>query len=224
MANTQEYQKIINHIVTCIDEGKLFEGSKLPSERELTDELGVSRNSTREAISLLRGMGLVESRVGSGNYIVNKTDGSIKSMVNIMLKLGSITTKELIDYRRFISRAVGTELIENGMNPEDEKKLEKIVEAMKGVSDEEFCKLDREFHLTLLNSTRNTLFMTVMEPIGELYLDIIVHVIMASTPTDRANRVVMHANILKSIQNKDFRACTQAMKVHYDFVESKFNL
>lgn len=115
----QDYNKIINFIIEEIDNGKLIEGSRLPSERELTEMLETSRNSTREAISILRGMGLVESR--------------------------------------FISRAVGTELAENGISQEYEEQLERITESMRDASDEEFCRLDREFHLTLINATENIL-------------------------------------------------------------------
>lgn len=219
----QDYNKIINFIIEEIDNGKLIEGSRLPSERELTEMLETSRNSTREAISILRGMGLVESRLGSGNYIVNNSEKTVKYMVDVMLKMGSITTKEIIDYRRFISRAVGTELAENGISQEYEEQLERIIESMRDASDEEFCRWDREFHLTLINATENKLFMTVMEPIGELYLDIIVDVIMTSTDIDRKTRVPMHENILRSIQSKDIEACIRSMQAHYDYVESKFD-
>ena len=66
-SENMEYQKAINHIVQMVKDGQLIVGSKIPSERDLSESLGIGRNSTREAISILRGMGLVESRHGSGN-------------------------------------------------------------------------------------------------------------------------------------------------------------
>lgn len=221
--NYQEDQKVINYILAKLSDSTLILGSRLPSERELAEELNICRSSIREAISILRGMGLIESRTGSGNYISNNTEKSIKQMVDIMVKMGSISAKEIIAYRRVISRAVGTELIEDGIKPEYEQRLKQIIEDMRDASDEEFCRLDREFHLGLITATDNKLFTTVMEPVGELYLDIIVEVIMASDGWDRKKRVEVHESILNSILNRDVQECVMCMKEHYDFVESKFN-
>jgi len=221
---TQEYTKVLNYIIDEINQGRLVEGSRIESERELSDRLGTSRTSTREALGILRGMGIVDSRPGSGNYIANNTDKTIKQMVNIMLKMGSISLKEIIDYRRFISRAIGTELLEKGMRKEYQDQITSILKAMHGASDEEFCELDRQFHSTLIKATENKLFNKVMEPIGQLYIDIIEVVIMGSTPLERINRIPMHENIYKSIINKDVNASIKYIKAHYDYVESKFDL
>ena len=57
---TQEYEKAIAYIIDRIKEGSLQLGSKLPPERRIAEELGIGRNSIREAISILHGMGLIE--------------------------------------------------------------------------------------------------------------------------------------------------------------------
>ena len=60
---TQEYEKAIAYIIDRIKEGSLQLGSKLPPERRIAEELGIGRNSIREAISILHGMGLIERRL-----------------------------------------------------------------------------------------------------------------------------------------------------------------
>lgn len=216
-----ENQKAIKYIIDNIKNGSLIVGSKIPSERDLAERIGIGRSSTREAISILRGMGLIESYHGSGNYIANNTESSIKQIVDIMIALGSISQRELLEYRTLISRTIGVLLIKNGMDPEDEHRLHRIIEAMRNASDEEFCKLDREFHLGLINATKNRLFITVMEPIGELYLDMIVNVIMDSTDEDRVRRIPLHENIFNSIRNKDLAEFEKCIREHYEYVESK---
>lgn len=57
---TQEYEKAIAYIIDRIKEGSLQLGSKLPPERRIAEELGIGRNSIREAISILHGMGLID--------------------------------------------------------------------------------------------------------------------------------------------------------------------
>ena len=67
--NVQEYEKAIQYIYELMKEGILTIGSRLPTERAIAEKLGIGRNSTREALSIMHGMGLIESRQGSGNYI-----------------------------------------------------------------------------------------------------------------------------------------------------------
>ena len=66
---TSEYEKAIQYIDQLIQQGDLQIGSKLPTERAIAEELGIGRNSTREALSILHGMGMIERVQGSGNYI-----------------------------------------------------------------------------------------------------------------------------------------------------------
>ena len=105
-STTMEYQKVIDYIFQMIKDRKLIVGSKIPSERDIAEQLGIGRNSTREAISLMRGMGLIESRHGSGNYIAKNSDRTISSIVSVMLALGSISMKDILEFRKIISRTV----------------------------------------------------------------------------------------------------------------------
>lgn len=57
-------------IVAAINRGDYPVGSKLPSEFELAEQMGVSRPSIREALSALEAMSIIESRPGSGNYVL----------------------------------------------------------------------------------------------------------------------------------------------------------
>ena len=223
MHKNQEHHKIIDYILNEVEDGRLIEGSRLPSERELSDQLGTSRNVTREAISILRGTGLIESRPGSGNYIVDNADKTVRRIVGVMFKMGYISTGEILSFRRMISRTVGTELIEKGISPEYEEKINNILIEMQDASEEEYCQLDREFHILLINATENVLFKKLMEPVWELYLDMIVDVIKVSTDEERKALTKMHENIFRSIQNKDATACIKNMKEHYDYVESRLS-
>ena len=67
-----KYKKIIDWITECIDDGTLKPGEKLPSENELCDRFGLSRQTVRHAIAKLAEDGLLESRRGSGTYLVDQ--------------------------------------------------------------------------------------------------------------------------------------------------------
>jgi GntR family hexuronate regulon transcriptional repressor len=63
------YQQIARAIATAINDGRYGPGDKLPSERELADDFGVSRPTVRDAMIALEFQGLVEARQGSGVYV-----------------------------------------------------------------------------------------------------------------------------------------------------------
>ena len=66
--SSQEYAKAVAYIYELINNGTLEVGSRLPTERSISVQLGIGRNSTREALSILHGMGIIERKQGSGNY------------------------------------------------------------------------------------------------------------------------------------------------------------
>ena len=63
------YFEVIDYIKRLVGEGKVRFGEKLPSEREMMETLGLSRNSIREAMRTLEHMGMTESRQGKGNFL-----------------------------------------------------------------------------------------------------------------------------------------------------------
>lgn len=66
---TDIYREVITRINQIIDEGSLRPGDRLPSERVLAEQLGVSRTSVRQGIKVLESIGRLETRVGSGTFI-----------------------------------------------------------------------------------------------------------------------------------------------------------
>jgi GntR family transcriptional regulator, transcriptional repressor for pyruvate dehydrogenase complex len=69
-------ERVIQQLTRLIEEGVLEPGDQLPSERELSEELQVSRGTVREAVQFLGALGLVEVRHGSGTFVRLGTDPS----------------------------------------------------------------------------------------------------------------------------------------------------
>ena len=125
---TSEYEKAIQYIDQLIQQGDLQIGSKLPTERAIAEELGIGRNSTREALSILHGMGMIERVQGSGNYISKDAGGSIHRILRMMLALGTITGKEIADFRCMMEKAVCLDLLERGLSEEQQTYFEKLLQ------------------------------------------------------------------------------------------------
>ena len=217
---TMEYQKAIDYIFQMIKDGKLVIGSKIPSERDIAKMLGMGRNSIREAISILRGMGLIESIHGSGNYISKDSGRTIWNIVSVMLALGSISMKDILEFRRVMAGSVAELIFKNGFADEDKEQMERILDEMKSASGLELVMLDEEFHITLIRATKNPLFIIVMEAVVEVYHESMSRVIEESDKDTTMKFLMLHRKIYNSIVEGNKESCLKYMKDHYNLVES----
>ena len=78
------YEVVIESIKEQIMNQELVLGQSLPPEREISEKLGVSRNSVREALKILTVMGVVSSRQGAGNYISGNFKGYMVDALSMM--------------------------------------------------------------------------------------------------------------------------------------------
>jgi GntR family transcriptional repressor for pyruvate dehydrogenase complex len=69
-------ERVIRQLTRLIEEGALQPGDRLPSERELSEELQVSRGTVREAVQFLQTLGLLEIRHGSGTFVRQAKDAN----------------------------------------------------------------------------------------------------------------------------------------------------
>ena len=67
---TDVFQTVIERLSNLLDSGQFKPGDRLPSERELSETLGVSRTSVRQGLKVLEAAGRIETRVGSGTYVI----------------------------------------------------------------------------------------------------------------------------------------------------------
>ncbi|MGT2771300.1 GntR family transcriptional regulator [Streptococcus marimammalium] len=98
------YIKIHDHIKKDIEEGIWKIGNRLPSERDLADNFGVSRMTLRQAISLLVEEGVLERRIGSGTYVASKKVQEkmrgTTSFTEIVTSQGKKPSSQLISFQK----------------------------------------------------------------------------------------------------------------------------
>jgi GntR family transcriptional repressor for pyruvate dehydrogenase complex len=215
-----EYQKATEYIYQMIRDGRLTVGSRIPSERDISETLGIGRNSTREALSILRGMGLIESVHGSGNYISRDSGRTIWEILSVMLSLGSITLRDIIECRRVLAKAVIDLIFQGGLTPAEKSHLERILSDMETASEEELILLDQEYHLALIRATKNPLFITMIEAVSEICNETMSKVLTDSTQETKDKFLFLHRNIYSSIVQNEKETCLKHLSTHYDLAES----
>lgn len=97
--------KIVGQVERAIDSGWLELGDRLPSERELSQQLGASRTTVRDALRILETQGLVEVRLGAhgGAFVTVPEPAQIGEMLGRMLMLAAVEPAELEEARRVFS-------------------------------------------------------------------------------------------------------------------------
>ena len=122
-------QAIQEQIRTLIGEGQLSPGAKLPSEKELMEQLGVSRPTLREALRTMMGEGLLEVRPGRGTYVREPTSATAIQANVVSLLLMPEDIQEIQEVRTILEPEIAARVAERACE-EDLEDLEAILVEM----------------------------------------------------------------------------------------------
>lgn len=224
--NNKVYEQIIEQIRELIYEGELKKGDKLPSERQLKKDLGVSRASIREAFSALEMIGLIESRPGEGTFIRDSFDEDIFNPLSLILLLNDNVAEELLELRRVLEIDCVKLAAERATEAEIEE-LQSYIENLLSSSgyEEDSIKADKMFHYTIARASGNKVLLFFMRSISEA-MDFHIKntrtklVSKEETMTDFARQ---HQQIFKALKEHDPEQAAAEMKNHLDYVEKLIN-
>ena len=212
--------RVVLEIQEQITEGTLPPGTMLPPERELCEQLGVSRTVLREAVRMLVTKGLLETRPGVGTIVRQVTSEQISGPLSILMsQVDEINLDHLHDVRNILEVEIARRAATNATQ-EDINMLSDLIRSMETARNYrlEFANLDALFHRTLAQTTHNPLLVILMDSISELLQDVR---LMVQEYTDLADTVNPgHTQLLKAIINHDPDAAAQAMHDHLDVARS----
>ena len=98
--------KIVDNITNAIINGELAPGDKLPTEGELSESMGVGRNSVREAIKILEAYGVVHIKRAEGTFVSQEYDSKMLYPVLYGIILQKDSTKQIMELRKVIDVGV----------------------------------------------------------------------------------------------------------------------
>lgn len=171
IARSTMSKDIIRMIIDMINTGKLRPGSKLPSERELMEQLKVSRSPVREALRSLTLVGLLETVPGGGTYV---SENLASDMIAEQLEWSRLLTEpdivEIIEVRDPLEiQAAGLAALR--ATPEALAHLREVVEGYLSAGDDilKAVEMDWEFHRTILNMAQNQLLSQLLDTIHGIW-------------------------------------------------------
>ena len=217
--HTKISNEIVNQIKNQISEGMLKPGDRLPPERDLVKEFGVSRPSLREALNSLVAMGFLEVK-GKRTYIKSVASESMLDPLSLLIKTDTQKIFDLIEVRKAIE-AWGAFLAAQRATEEDIKQLENILEEMGKAFEQgrSWEKQDADFHLGIAQATHNTIHTHMMSTIYDFLRESVARVFK-----DRAKVKILldhHYRIFSAIKNHSPEKARERTLEHLNYVESE---
>jgi GntR family transcriptional repressor for pyruvate dehydrogenase complex len=200
-------------IQELIRTGELREGERLPSERELSEYLGVSRTVVREAIKLLKAVGLVRVKQGVGTFIAEPGPDVLEAPLTAFMGSGPKVISDLHQVREILEPEI-VALAAQSITDEQVARLEQAVEDMEENIHhlQRHIEADQRFHSTLAEATQNSILQLLSYSIVDLTQKER-HLSFAS-PGATARGCYHHRRILEALQARDAQRARAAMQDH----------
>jgi DNA-binding FadR family transcriptional regulator len=217
------FEEICERIREQLALGVLKPGDKLPRERDLAEQLGVSRNVLREALRSLEMAGLLRLQKGvKGGAFIQKGDmGRMNDVVRDMLSLGAISVRELSEGRIHILDLVVRLACECAQQV-DFQALEANIERSELATREgrllDRVECSREFYKLLAAATGNKVMAMIMDSVTEIHMRF-VYAKVASSGVSMPRLVEKRRQFLAALRTRDVSAAAGLMRVHLESVQ-----
>lgn len=208
-------------IVDAIQRGDYPVSSKLPSEFELAELMGVSRPSIREALSALQATSIIESRPGSGNYVLRKPSSS-EGCDMVHLLESETGCLDVMEARGVLEPPIAA-LVASKASGDMVAQLKERVDDMRTYAGQDnfddYFEADKKFHITLADATGNALVKSALSPLLDtmdhrVYREFTRHYYLKNVD-DLQQVVDLHHEILNAIEGKDEKAAFDKMVEHW---------
>ncbi len=215
------YRQIADQIRTLIGNGKVAPGARLPAERELALQLGVSRPSLREALIALEIEGLLDVRVGSGIYVTQP--GERARGIEIAGQSGPF---EVIRARWMIEGECAALAARHGNSAQLRAIRKAHAEVLKEATRHHNpLDADRAFHMRVAEATGNSALELVVQTlwdqrVGPLYRALEAKLEYPAMATDTIDE---HQAVLDAILDRDPGAARAAMRRHMDRTKKRYS-
>jgi GntR family transcriptional repressor for pyruvate dehydrogenase complex len=218
-------EKVAFQLKKAIAEGVFKVGDRIPPERELARQMGVSRPSVREAIQQLELQGILETVHGGGSIVRNIAEQEIQKPIEILLGHDRRKVVELTEVRAFMETWAARRAAEN-RTKEELQRMQNCLEEMERDLEKGRIRpeVDVQFHTEIAAAANNTIFLHVLSSIYQLITySIRLHREEVFLTRESQKKIFNHhLRVFKAIQKRDPLAAEAAMNEHLQFVIREF--
>ena len=218
----KSYMKVIDYIKKQIRNDELSIGGKLPAERELSEILGISRNSVREAIRTLDIMGVISSQQGAGNFLTGNFENNLVESLSMLFLLNQIDYRQVSELRRALEMEALMLAIDH-ITDEEIQTLVKIASQLEKETEANNVVLDKKLHYNIALASKNTLIINILQALSEILDKFIVDLRREILIQEDSRTILIqaHNGMLESLINRDKNLAYESINKHFSVIDEK---
>ena len=207
---------VTDKVISQIREGRYRAGDRLPTERELAEQLGVGRTSVREGLRFLEKLGILEIRQGTGIVVRSLSLGEVFEHllpVQTIIELPDRDVRNIMHVRRVLE----SESAHLAAQHATEKQLERLGELLDGMAaslerPRDYLELDLEFHVLVAKAATNPVLAQLINLIRDIYTRYFEFVL--EDPDMNATSLEFHRRLYAALREHDAEAARRHMLAH----------
>jgi GntR family transcriptional repressor for pyruvate dehydrogenase complex len=212
------YETIAAKITELISSEDLKPGDRLPTEHELSEQLGVSRTVVREAVKVLVATGLVYTRRGSGLYVANRASSLHMTVLDSLMPADPTQVISLYEFRLMLE-PTAARLAAERITPHELRELREVVALNRQSAEtqqrQQFRETDAALHRVIAEATHNPFLASTIATTTRAQ-SWVFDIAAGRTLALLLSYAEQHAAILETIQEGEPDAAAQAMQVHLE--------
>lgn len=214
------FESIAREIRSEIGRRKLKPGDRLPTERDLAEQLGVSRSTVREAIRSLENSGLLTLKRGPGGGAIVSDGGGAAVAVGLsdLMTLGVISPDHLAEARVILGTSVARLACARRTFGDLEaltRNIDVSEAAAAGLEEEIRVKANLDFHRLLANATKNPALIVLTNAVLAINRSI---GLVAGAPPNRT-AIVFRRRLMQHIESRDADAAALEMERYLQYLQ-----
>ena len=211
-------------MLRLINQGTWAPRMRLPSEAELAEQFSMSRPVIRQALSRLRDRGLIQSRQGSGSFVIG-TVASDHSAATDDPSVNFPSIASLADLDSFLNFREGLEVEASATaaRKHNAAQLRDLWKLVDHAGDGSFAQTDYQFHLAVAAASNNVFYVNTLVSLKRhLLVGLELEWTLAGSQTEFREQVALqHADIVSAIERRDGEAARGTMRKHLQWARTR---
>jgi GntR family transcriptional repressor for pyruvate dehydrogenase complex len=208
-------EQVVAYVRDLIERKRLRPGDRLPSERELATQIGVSRPTLRMGLHALAAMGCVQSRHGSGTFIREGPPALGSEPLSLLAALHDFTPEQMYEARRILEVGAAGLAAECATAELVASLAEEVVSLFASMDDpQRFLFHDINFHRAVAAASGNPIIAAVVEMVSALYYEQRRVTAAQASDHDLRDAAESHRDIYQAIRARDAEGARRAMNDH----------
>ena len=209
---------VVQHVRGLIERGELRPGDRLPAERELAVQLGVSRPSVRAGLRSLSAIGVLQTRHGAGTFITDGPPTLGSEPLSFLAALHGFTRDEMFEARRALEVGVAALAAERANDEQIATIAEEVTGMFASLDDPQaFLIHDIRFHRSVAEASANPILASLVEMVSALFYE--QRRKTAQHGRDLKESAHLHRAIYHAIRAHDPKRASAAMSEHLSLAQ-----